>query len=481
MAATKHLIGGSWVDGAGPGFPDVNPATGKPVADVAIGTPDEVDRAVRAARAALERGWADAPSSARRKLLLELARLVAADAAEIGRTETRDNGMPVSIAIGEALIAAEALEYFAGWTDKFGGEVIAVPAPNVLDYTLKEPVGVVAAIVPWNAPMWLSACKLAPALAAGNTVVLKPSEHAPMAPLRLGELVRRAGFPDGVVNIVTGTGPETGQALLEHPGVDKISFTGGTETGRHVAATAGRLLKRVSLELGGKSANVVFADADLDAAAMQACVACFVVSGQQCIAGSRLLVEDRIHDVLLDKVLGVARGFLTGDPMQPSTQLGPLISDRQLARVLAYVDEARRDADVVLGGERLTGDLADGYFLPPTVVTRVRNDSRLAREEIFGPVLSVIPFDGVDEAIEIANDTPYGLAGGVWTNDLHRAHLVAKAIHAGTIWVNSWLAINPQTPFGGYKASGFGREGGREALEDYSQTKNVYVQLRRST
>ncbi|MBI4728832.1 MAG: aldehyde dehydrogenase family protein [Acidobacteria bacterium] len=476
--ATKHFIGGDWRAGAGPTFTVLNPSTGAPIAEMAIGTPEEVDEAVRAARAALDGGWADSTGSERRKLLLRLAALVAEEAADLGRITAEDVGMPQVFAFGEALFSAEYLEYFAGWADKIQGDTIPVQAPRVLDYTLREPVGVVAAIVPWNAPTSLTLWKMAPALAAGNAIVVKPSEHAPLVPLRLMDLVARAGFPPGVVGCVTGTGPETGRALVEHPGVDKIAFTGGTETGREVASTAGRLLKRVSLELGGKSANIVFADADLDAAASQACVACFLGSGQQCIAGSRLLVEASIHDEFCERAVAAARGFITGDPMDPSVQLGPLISARQLDRVLAFVEEARPEATVALGGARLGGDLARGYFVPPTVVTGVRNDMPIAREEIFGPVLSVIPFRDEAEAIQIANDSPYGLAGGVWTNDLSRAHAVARALKAGTVWVNSWLAVNPSTPFGGYKSSGVGREGGREALGLYTEVKNVYVQMR---
>src|SRR5438105_14351587 len=343
---------------------------------------------------------------------------------------------------------------------------------------MKEPVGVVAAIVPWNAPLSLTIWKLAPALAAGNAIVIKPSELAPLVPARLLELVAKAGVPRGVVNLVQGTGAETGQALIEHPGVDKIAFTGGTETGRHVAATAGKHLKRVSLELGGKSANVVFADADLEAAAYQACWACFLYSGQQCIAGSRLLVERSIEDEFSGRVAAAAGSFAVGDPMQPETQVGPLISERQLERVLGFVEDARSMATVAVGGERPGGDLAAGYFVQPTVVTGVRNDMRLAREEVFGPVLSVIPFEDADDAVRVANDTPYGLAGGVWTTDVNKAHRVARAIRAGTVWVNSWHGLNPATPFGGYKASGLGREGGKEVLAEYTETKNVYVQLR---
>jgi aldehyde dehydrogenase (NAD+) len=478
MTATQHFIAGDWLTGDGETIPDLSPTNGRRVADVTIGTRADVDAAVRSAREAFEGAWGAASTSERRKALLRLAQLVAEDAAELGRITTEDMGMPLAFAMAEAIFAAEYLEYFAGWADKITGDVVPVPAPKVLDYTLREPVGVVAGIVPWNAPVSLTIFKLAPALAAGNTVVVKPSEYAPLAPLRIMELVAKAGFPPGVVNCVTGTGSETGDTLVAHSGVDKIAFTGGTATGRKVAAAAAQHLKRVSLELGGKSANVVFADADLDAAAIQACVACFLCSGQQCIAGSRLLVERDIVDDFTQRVLVAAKEFVVGDPMEPTTQMGPLISDAQLRRVLDYIAEARRGGDILLGGERLGGDLADGYFVPPTVVAGATNDMRCVREEIFGPVLAVIPFDGVEEAVRIANDTPYGLAAAVWTNDLSKAHTVAAGLKAGTVWVNSYLAVNPGTPFGGYKESGIGREGGRQALDLYTETKNVYVQLR---
>jgi aldehyde dehydrogenase (NAD+) len=480
MATTpiRHFIGGEFREGAGSTTPDINPTTAKPIGEIPIATSGEVDEAVTAARKAWEGGWERSSPAERRKALLRLAQLVADDAMEIGRIGTEDTGMPFSLTTGEAIFAAEYLEFFAGWADRLTGDVIPLNQPDVFDYTLKEPVGVVAAIVPWNAPLSLTVWKLAPALAAGNTIVVKPSEFAPLVPARLVELAAKAGLPRGVVNLVHGTGAETGQALIEHPGVDKISFTGGTETGRHVAATAGRLLKRVSLELGGKSANVIFADADLDTAAYQACWACFLYSGQQCIAGSRLLVEESVRDEVTDKVGAAAQTFAVGDPMRPEVQLGPLISERQLDRVLGYVQEAKEMANVAVGGERLGGDLADGYFVAPTVVTGVRNDMKLAQEEIFGPVLSVIPFQDAEDAARIANDTRYGLAGGVWTNDIGKAHRVARAIRAGTVWINAWHQLNAATPFGGYKASGLGREGGKEVLAQYTETKNVYVHLR---
>jgi aldehyde dehydrogenase (NAD+) len=474
----QHFIGGEYRDGEGETMPTINPTTGQQAGNIPIGTAQEVDAAVTAARQAWDNGWSRSAPAERRKALLRLAQLVAEDAMELGRTGTEDNGVPFSLTSGEAFFASEYLEYFAGWADRLTGETIPLNQQDVFDYTLREPVGVVAAIVPWNAPLTLTIFKLAPAIATGNTIVIKPSELAPMAPARLVDLVAKAGLPRGVVNLVHGTGSLTGQALIEHPGVDKVAFTGGTETGRHVAATAGKHLKRVSLELGGKSANIVFADADLDTASYQACWACFLYTGQQCIAGSRLLVERAALDEVTEKVTASAGAFMVGDPMQPGTQVGPLVSERQLERVLGFVEAGRRDATVATGGERVGGELANGYFVQPTVVTGVSNDMELAREEVFGPVLSVIPFEDADDAIRIANDTQYGLAGGVWTNDINKAHRVARSIRAGTVWVNTWLQLNAGTPFGGYKASGLGREGGKEVLDAYTETKNVYVQLR---
>ena len=473
MERLQHFVAGEFVDPLGDVVEDLNPSNGQPIREIPIAGADEVDRAVAAARQALDAGWERSSPNERRKALLRLAQLVAEDAMELGRIASEDMGMPISLTMGEPFFASEYLEYFAGWADKIEGATIPVANPDIFDYTLKEPVGVVAAIVPWNAPLSLTIFKLAPALATGNAMVIKPSELAPLVPHRLMELVQKAGIPRGVVNLVHGTGAETGQALVEHPGVDKIAFTGGTETGRRIAETAGRHLKRVSLELGGKSANIVFADADLDTAARESCMASFTNAGQQCIAGSRLLVERAIHDDFVQRLAAISEQHVVGDPMQPMTQIGPLITETALERVLGYVDEAR--SNLAFGGERV-GD--EGWFVQPTVVAGVSNDMRIAREEIFGPVLSVIPFDDEAEAIRIANDTPYGLAGGVWTSDVSRAHRVARSIKAGQIWVNSWLLLNPGAPFGGYKASGVGREGGKEALAEYVETKNVYLHLR---
>jgi (Z)-2-((N-methylformamido)methylene)-5-hydroxybutyrolactone dehydrogenase len=477
VAATKHLIGGEWRDGAGPAIPNINPATGKQVGEVSVATREEVDAAVTAAHQAFEGGWADTPISHRRKLILRLAQLVADKAPEVAPIATEDNGMPAALTYGETVFMAEWFEYFAGWADKIEGETIPVAAPFVLDYTLREPVGVVAAILPWNAPMGIGGFKIGPALATGNTIVIKPSEHAPRALAMIADLAAEAGFPPGVLNLVTGDG-STGAALVEHPGVRAVSFTGGTEHGRRVGETCGRLLKRVTLELGGKSANIVFADADLDMAAVMAAQASFLYTGQACIAGSRLLVEERIHDAFVAKVIEQTRAITVGDPFKPETQIGPLIAEPALTRVLGYVEGARQEAEVATGGERLGGDLADGYFVGPTVITKARNDMRLAREEIFGPVLAVIPFADADEAVRIANDTPYGLTAGIWTNDLNKAHGLSRRLQSGSVWVNSWFAFNPMLPFGGMKDSGIGKEGGKESLAHFTQTKNVYIQLK---
>ena len=475
---TQHYIAGEWREGAGETLPDVNPSTGKPLGDIAIGTAAEVDEAVTAARRAFEGGWGRSSPAERRKALLRLSQLVADDAMELGRIGTEDNGMPFTLTSGEAIFAAEYLEYFAGWADRLTGDVIPLNQQDVFDYTMKEPIGVVAAIVPWNAPVFLAVAKLAPALAAGCTVVLKPSELAPLSPIQLVACAERAGLPPGVVNLVTGSGDDVGAALVAHPGVDKVSFTGGTELGRIVGAEAARTFKRCSLELGGKSANIVFADADLDAAAMGATLGVLVNTGQQCVAGSRVLVQRPVYGEFVDRLAALNASFAVGDPRRPETMVGPIISERHLGRVLTYVAEASARGRVVLGGERLGGELADGYFLGPTIVADVDPDARLYREEVFGPVTAVLPFEGAADAIAMANDTDFGLAGGVWTRDLDTAHGVAGALRTGTVWVNTYLNMPPSAPFGGHKASGLGREGGWAAIEAFTELTNVFVQLK---
>jgi aldehyde dehydrogenase (NAD+) len=413
----------------------------------------------------------------RRSLLLAFAAEVRAALEEVAATTTDDRGMPRTFTRGATEVSADYLEYFAGWADKIGGETVPTNRPGALDYTIRHPVGVVAAIVPWNAPVFLAVAKLAPALAAGCTAVLKPSELAPLSPIALVACAERAGLPPGVVNLVTGSGDEVGAALVAHPGVDKVSFTGGTELGRVIGAEAARTFKRVSLELGGKSANIVFADADLDAAAMGATLGVLVNTGQQCVAGARVLVQRPVYEEFVDRLVASAAMFPVGNPRNAATMVGPIISDRHLERVLGFVADASAAGRVVLGGERLGGELSDGYFLGPTIVADADPGARVCREEVFGPVTAVLPFDTAADAVAIANDTEFGLAGGVWTRDLDTAHGVAGAIRSGTIWVNSYLDMPPSAPFGGHKASGIGREGGWPAIEAYTELTNVFVAL----
>jgi aldehyde dehydrogenase (NAD+) len=476
---TQLYVEGSWVDaGTDRALPVENPATGKTIAEMACASREDIDAAVAAARKALDGVWGATTPFARRSLLLAFAREIRESAATLADLETDDMGMPRGITEMSARNTADYLEYYAGWADKIGGETVPTAIPHALDYTIRHPVGVVAAIVPWNAPVFLSIAKLAPALAAGCTVVLKPSELAPLGPIELVRCAERAGIPPGVINLVTGPGDEVGAALVEHPGVDKVSFTGGTELGRIVNATAARSFKRVSLELGGKSANIIFADADLDAATTGALIGVLMNTGQQCIAGSRVLVQRPVYDEMVQRVTAMASHFPVGNPRADGTVCGPLISGRHLDRVLGYVSDAADSGRVVLGGERLGGDLADGYFLSPTVVADVTNDSKLAREEVFGPVMALLPFDTAAEAIAIANDTDFGLAGGIWTRDLDTAHGVAAKLRTGTIWINNYLSLQASTPFGGHKASGLGREGGWAAIEDFTELTNVLVALK---
>lgn len=474
---TELFVDGAWRKASGETRPVVNPATGTTLEHLGCATPEDVDRAVRAARQALDAGpWGSMSGFERRRRLLAFAREVREAAEAIGAVESDDMGMPRAFVQGGVTAAADGLEYFAGWADKVGGEVLPGPDASALNYTVRHPVGVVGAIVPWNSPTYLALQKLGPALAAGCTVVLKPSEEAPLGPLQLAACAERAELPPGVVNVVTGTA-DAGAALVAHPGVDKVSFTGGTELGRRVAREAAARFARVALELGGKSANIVFADADLDAAALGSTLAVLLNTGQQCIAGSRLLVQRPVYDEFVRRVVETARGLKVGMPAEPGTMLGPLISERQLERVLGFVAEAGEAGTVVLGGERLGGELADGYFLGPTVVADVDRGSRLWNEEVFGPVLAVTPFDTAAEAVEVANDSRYGLAGGVWTSDLDTAHGVAGSIRTGTMWVNTYLDMSPAAPFGGFKESGVGREGGLPSVQEFTELTSVHVKL----
>jgi aldehyde dehydrogenase (NAD+) len=472
------LIGDGWVDdGAGGQYEHVNAATGQPQGLVPLAGPRDVDEAVAAARQALP-AWRSWPADRRRDVLLRITGLLRDHRDELAEILILEGGMIATQARGVSSGGvAEFFAYYAGWAEKIEGAVVpAYPGP-ALDYTLVEPFGVVGVIIPWNGPLTPIGMKVAPALAAGNAVVIKPSELAPFSTIRFAELCLEAGLPPGVVNIVVG-GPEAGNHLVRHPGVDKISFTGGPVTAAQVMTAASENLTPLVLELGGKSANLVFADADLPAATGFAAMAPMMRSGQACILPTRLLVEESVYDEVLAGVTKVVGSIRVGDPFDEATQMGPVISAGHCARVEAVIDRAIKagSGELMTGGQRLGGDLAAGYFIAPTVFGGVDNSSDLAQHEIFGPVLSVLPFSCEDEGIALANDTRYGLGACVWTNDLKRAHRVARALEAGSVSINT-LAVPTNAPFGGVKASGFGREGGRAGLDEFLRPKNVYVQL----
>jgi len=477
---TRLWIGGEWCDAAkGATFESANPATGQVLAHVAEAGPEDVDRAVRAARAAFAGDeWRRMDPHERSRLLWRLSDLVEAEADELARLETQDNGKPYFEARRVDLPSVvRTLRFYAGLADKVHGDVIPVAGP-FLNYALREPLGVVGAIVPWNFPLSMAAWKVAPALACGNAVVLKPAEQTPLTSLRFGELAMEAGLPAGVLNVVPGFGETAGAALVKHPGVDAISFTGSTEVGRMVMRDASAGLKPVSLELGGKSPNVVFADADLKRAVRGASMGVFYGKGEVCAAGSRILVEEGVHDEFVAGLAARAEQTPAGDPMDPKTRLGAIVSEAQLNRVMGYIDAGRREgAHLEAGGNRVTVD-GRGNFVSATVFSGVEPDMAIAREEIFGPVAAVIPFRDVDDAVAKANDSCYGLAAGVWTRDVGKAHRMAAAIDAGTVWVNTYNQYAPASPFGGCKESGFGRDlGFRTALEKYTRVKSVWVAL----
>ena len=474
LAGPKKLfIGGQWVDPAdGKSFETIDPATEEKLADVAFATKPDVERAVAAAREAFD-GWATLDPRKRGSILFKFADLVQQHAQTIGQIDTLDNGKPVNFAIGEAIHVAMVLRYYAGWADKVYGET----NPTAMDqfiYTLREPVGVCAQIIPWNFPSAMFAWKIGPALAFGNTTILKPAEETPLSALYMAKLAQEAGVPDGVLNILTGDGPTTGAALIDAP-VDKIAFTGSTEVGKIIMQAASKHLARVSLELGGKSPNIVFPDADFASAVTGSAFGIFFNSGQVCTAGSRLLVDERVHDEFVDQLAGAAAAWKVGDGLDPTTMVGPLVSKTQHKRVQDYLKiGAGEGAEAKIGGGVPGGK---GYFVEPTIFTGVKPDMRIAQEEIFGPVLSVLSFDDVDDAIRIANDTAYGLAAAVWTKDLTTAHKVARGLRAGTVWVNQYGPSDPGVSFGGYKQSGFGRELGVHSIETYTQTKSVWVKI----
>ncbi len=465
---------------SGQTFDTVNPATGQRLAQVAEGGAADIDDAVAAARRALEGGpWGRFKPFDRQQVMLKLADLVEQHYDELALLDTLDMGGPISRTTLGRRRAVGLLRYYAGLATTLQGHTIPNSAAgDVFSYTLKEPVGVVGAINPWNGPIGLAIWKLCPVLATGCTLVLKPAEQAPLSPLRLAELAREAGVPDGVFNVVTGFG-EAGAALAAHPGVDKIAFTGSTEVGQTIVRAAAGNLKRMSMELGGKSPNIVFADADLDAAVPGAAMAVFQNSGQICSAGTRLYVQRPVYDDFVARVAAYAKTLRVGDPLDPGTQLGPVVSAEQLDRVCGYLAAGREQgATALAGGQRLTqGALAEGYFVAPTVFAGVHDGMRIAREEIFGPVLSALPFDDLDEVVARANDSPYGLGAGVWSRDVGTVHRVARSLRTGTVWANCYQVMDPAIPFGGYKMSGFGRESGIEHVLDYVQTKAVVLKL----
>ncbi|MDX1501647.1 MAG: aldehyde dehydrogenase family protein [Thermoanaerobaculia bacterium] len=471
------FIGGEWVrPEGGRTFPTVNPATEEEICAVAAAGAADVDRAVEAARAALAGPWGKMSPRERGRLLWRIADALEERAAEFGVVETLDNGKPIfESRYVDVPAAVQSLRYFAGWADKIGGRTFQPEGPFVLGYTLREPIGVVAAITPWNFPIIQALWKIAPALACGNAVIHKPASYTPLSALKFAELAAEVGLPAGALNVLPGGGSEVGAALVKHPGVAKISFTGSTEVGRGLMRDAAESIKRVTLELGGKSPNIVFADADLDKAVKGAYNGIFYGKGEVCAAGSRLLVERSVHDEVVERLVERTRGLQPGDPLHPKTRLGALVSGSQRDSVLSYVAIGREEgAEVATGGEAAEVD-GRGYFMQPTVLTGVANEMRVAREEIFGPVLAVIPFDEPEEAVAVANDSIFGLAAAVWTRDVGRAHDVAGRLEAGTVWINQYNWYDAGAPFGGYKQSGFGRELGAAALEYYTETKSVFV------
>ena len=479
----KLLIGGRWVDAAaGKTFDTVNPATGETLARVAEGDGEDVNRAVSAARAAFDGPWSRLTAAERSAVLYKIADLIEAHAETFAQLETLDNGKPYATALRDDVGGTVAyFRYYAGWPTKIHGDTIPVSVvPDILGYTLRQPVGVCAQIIPWNYPLMMSAWKLAPALAAGCTCILKPAEQTPLSALLLGQIMLDAGLPEGVVNVLTGFGETAGAALAAHMDIDKIAFTGSTEVGKLIMQAAGRSnLKKVSLELGGKSPNIVFADADLDAAKAGAAAGIFYNMGQDCTAGSRVFVERRVYDEVAQYIADNSAGLTVGNGLDEATEIGPLVSQEQLDRVSGYLRlGAEEGARVLSGGARATeGDLARGYFVQPTVFADARNSMRVAQEEIFGPVVSVIPFTDVEDVVRQGNDVGYGLAAGIWTNDVRKAHKVAAALKAGTVWVNTYGPTDAALPFGGFKQSGIGREMGFDALEMYTEVKSVWMNL----
>ena len=475
----RLLIGGQWRTGAQEEtFEVIEPATSEVMASVTIASPSDVDAAVKAAREAFDRGsWSNAPASVRGRVLSKIAELIRSNADRLATLEARNAGKPIRDARDEVLGAAQCFEYYAGAATRIFGETIPVTSPG-LDFTLREPVGVVALIVPWNFPLTIASWKVAPALAAGNTAILKPASYTPLTALELGRLALEAGLPDGVLNVITGPGGTTGNALAGHPGVDKIAFTGETVTGVSILQQAAPNITRVSLELGGKSPNIVFADADLEKAAPASVNSVFGNAGQDCCARSRAFVHRSIAEEFDERIAAGSQQLKLGDPLDEKTEIGPLISTKQRERVQGYIEVGQQEgARLLSGGSAPGGALARGSYLQPTVFDRANNRMRIAQEEIFGPVLTIIPFEDEGEVLRLVNDTPYGLSGSIWTKDIGRALRIARGVRTGVLSINSSRSVHQEAPFGGYKRSGIGRELGMHALQLYTEVKNVFISL----
>jgi phenylacetaldehyde dehydrogenase len=478
----QMFINGEWTDSAlGKTFDTPNPATGETLARVAEGDAEDIDRAVRAARSAFDGEWSRLTPSDRGRIIWKIGDLILEHAEELAQLESLDNGKPYAVALGaDVPLAADLFHYMAGWATKINGQTIDISVPympgaNFHSYTLREPIGVVGQIIPWNFPLLMAAWKLGPALTTGCTVVLKPAEQTPLTALRLAELIAEAGVPAGVVNVVPGFGETAGAALASHYGVDKVAFTGSTEVGKLIVAAAGATnLKKLTLELGGKSPNIVFDDAE-DGAIEGAANAIFFNHGQCCVAGSRLFVQAGRYDEVVDGVAEIAKSIKLGSGLDPTTQMGPLVSQEQFERVSGFLESGRTDGATALAGGGRHGDR--GYFIEPTVLTNTRPDMKVVREEIFGPVVVAAPFDDLDEIAAVANDSEYGLGAGIWTRDISKAHALAKKLRAGTVWINCYNVFDASLPFGGYKQSGWGREMGAEVLNNYTEVKAVTTLL----